>query len=104
MKLLRAARNLLSSCYRYAAYGHYGGTAESIFGRDKLFDPSLVQIERGGIDPDPGTKAAGYLVRKYLSTSVSLLAIHHNIEPPNLFYYFGRDKYAFYDLSNSAAA
>lgn len=75
------------------------GTVESIFGRDQWFDPTFVKIERGGIPPDPGSKAVGYLLRKYLPNSVNVLAIHSSVELPNMFYYFGRLKYAYYDLS-----
>jgi hypothetical protein len=75
------------------------GTIESIWGRDQGFDPTLVEIERGGLPPDPGSKAAGYLLRKYLSDSASVLSIHRQVEPPNMLYYFGRLEYAYYDLS-----
>jgi hypothetical protein len=61
------------------------GTVESIFGRDELVDPSGVKIQRGAIPPDPGSKAAGFLVRKYVKNEEKVLAIHGSIEPPNLF-------------------
>jgi hypothetical protein len=75
------------------------GTVESIWGRDRWFDPTFVTIERGGIPPDPGSKAAGYLLRRYLPDSASVLSIHRQVEPPNMLYYFGRLEYAYYDLS-----
>jgi len=76
----------------------FWGTVESIFGQDKWFDPSLVKKERGDIS-DPGSKAAGYLIRKYVPSSSKVLAIHRKIEPPVLFYYFGRNDYSWFDLS-----
>jgi hypothetical protein len=75
------------------------GTVESIFGRDQWFDPTYVKGERGGLPPDPGTKAAGYFLRKYALPSHKVLALHRNVEPPNLVYYFERGKHAYYDLS-----
>jgi hypothetical protein len=75
------------------------GTAESVFRVDRGFDPSLVTIDRGGVFPDPGVKAAGYLLRQGLAPDMTVLAIHRNIEPLNLFYYFGRDELAYYDLT-----
>jgi hypothetical protein len=79
------------------------GTVESIFGRDELFDPSGVAIKYGGIPQDPGSKAAGFLIRKYVKDSEKVLAIHGAVEPPNLFYYFGRSQYSFFDLSRKHA-
>lgn len=73
------------------------GTVESLFGHDQWFDPSYVKQEHGGII-DPGTKACGYLIRKYVHPSAKVLAIHQNIEPPNMFYYFNRINYAWFDL------
>lgn len=75
------------------------GTIESVFGRDQWVDPSFVRIERGGIPPDPGSKAAGYLFRKHVLPAVKALVIHRAVEPPNLLYYFGRTEYAYYDFS-----
>ena len=75
------------------------GTIDTIFMRDKFFDPTFIQNERGSIPPDQGSKTAGYLIRKYLDPSEEVLAIHRNIEPPNLYYYFGREKYSHYDLA-----
>jgi len=86
---------LISLCFLTTLWG----TAESIFGYDQWVDPSGVKIERGGIPPDPGSKAAGYLVRSYVSPADKALAIHRAVEPPNLFYYFGRTGYAYYDLT-----
>ena len=71
---------------------------ETLFGRDMLFDPNLVTIERGEIPPDIGTKAAGYLARKHLAPDLRILALHRAIEPPNLYYYFRRDALSFFDL------
>jgi len=75
------------------------GTVESVFWLDRLPDPSLVAVERGGVRLDPGSKAAGYVVRKHVPSSAVLLAVHPAVEPPNLFYYFGRVEYAFYDFT-----
>lgn len=75
------------------------GTVTSVFGRDQLFDPTAVRIERGGVPPDPGTKAAAYLIRKYVPSSADVLAVHRAVEPPILMYYFGRMRSAYYDLS-----
>jgi hypothetical protein len=75
------------------------GTVESVFRVDRAFDPSLVRAERGCVFPDPGVKAAGYLLRENLAPGATVLAIHRNIEPLNLFYYFGRDGIAYYDLT-----
>jgi hypothetical protein len=75
------------------------GTVESVFGRDEWFDPFYVKAERGIASPDPGSKAAGYLLRKYLPDSAKVLACHRAVEPPNMFYYFDRFEYAYYDLS-----
>jgi hypothetical protein len=86
---------LISLCFLTTLWG----TVESIFGCDQWLDPSFVKIERGGIPPDPGSKAAGYLVRKYVSPAVKALAIHRAVEPPDLFYYFERTGYAYYDLT-----
>ena len=59
------------------------GTVETVFANDSLVDPSLVEFAWGGIAPDPGTKAAGYVVRKYVLPEKKVLAIHRAIEPPN---------------------
>lgn len=75
------------------------GTVESVFHVDRGLDPSLVTIDRGGVFPDPGIKAAGALLRPSLEPGLTVLAIHRNIEPLNLFYYFGREEIAFYDLT-----
>ena len=75
------------------------GTVESVFWADGGVDPSLVTIDRGGVFPDPGVKAAGYLLRQNLAPETTVLAIHRNIEPLNLFYYSGRDEIAYYDLT-----
>jgi len=75
------------------------GTIDTIFMREKYFDPTFILNERGSIPPDAGSKTAGYLIRKYLDPSEEVLAIHRNIEPPNLYYYFGREKYSHYDLA-----
>jgi len=75
------------------------GAVETIFARDAAFDPTGVRIERGGIPPDCGSKAAGYLFRKHVPDDAQVLAIHRAVEPPNLYYYFGRDEFAFYDLN-----
>jgi hypothetical protein len=82
----------------------FWGTVESIFGRDQLLDPSGVKVKRGGIPRDPGSKAAGFLIRKYVKDSEKVLAIHGAVEPPNMFYYFGRSQYSFFDLSYKRAS
>jgi hypothetical protein len=79
------------------------GTVESVYGRDELFDPTGVKIKYGGISRDPGSKAAGFLIRKYVKKSEKVLALHGAVEPPNLYYYFGRSEYAFFDLPRSRA-
>ena len=71
---------------------------DTIFCRDAIFDPNLVTIERGDVPPDIGSKAAGCLVRKYLRPGARILALHRALEPPNLYYYAGRGKLAFFDL------
>ncbi len=99
-KLIKLFRHsmviLISSCFILTLWG----TVESIFANDTLFDPSGIKIERGGISQDPGSKATGYLIRKYVNPAQKVLAIHDFIEPPILFYYFGRFEYSFYDLSS----
>jgi len=85
----------LSACVLLTLWG----TAESIVGLDELFDPTCVRVERGGFLPDPGSKAAGYLVRTQVPRAAEVLAIHRALEPPNLYYYFGRDRHAYYDLN-----
>jgi hypothetical protein len=80
------------------------GTVESIFGRDQLVDPSGIKVKRGGVPRDPGSKAAGFLIRKYVKESEKVLAIHGAVEPPNMFYYFGRSQYSFFDLSHKRAS
>jgi hypothetical protein len=75
------------------------GTYESIFLRESGFDPAFVKIERGAIPPDPGTKAMGYYVRKFVPSNSRILALHRAVEPPNLRYYLARESLAFYDLS-----
>ena len=86
---------LISICLAVTLWG----TVESIFGRDEWIDPGLVRAERGVTGPDPGTKAAGYLVRKHVPASATVLAIHRAVEPPNMVYYFGRRHHGYYDLS-----
>jgi hypothetical protein len=75
------------------------GTVETVFGYDGWFDPTLVRAERGCVAPDPGSKAAGYLVREHVPDSATVLSIHRNLEVPNMLYYFGRLSYSHYDLS-----
>jgi hypothetical protein len=91
----RRALLLVGACFVLTLWG----TTESIFGRDQLFDPTFVSIERGGIPPDPGSKAAGYLVREDVPRTARVLAIHRAVEPSVLFYYMGRTRHAYYDLS-----
>ena len=73
---------LMCACFFITTYG----TVETLFGRDKYFDPSYVKPERGQI-VDVGSKAAGYIVRKYVHPYSQVLAIHRAVEPPNLFYF-----------------
>lgn len=75
------------------------GTVETIFFRDQGWDPSSVTLGRGGRIPDPGTKAAGYLIQKYAPSSSTVLALHRSIEPPNLYYYFRRTRISFLDVT-----
>jgi hypothetical protein len=75
------------------------GTVESVFGYDGWFDPFFVRAGPGAVAPDPGSKTAGYLLRKYLPDSANVLACHRAVELPNLFYYFDRVEYGYYDLS-----
>ena len=75
------------------------GTVESVFFADQLLDPARVTVERGGVTPDPCTKAAGYLVQKYVPPGATVLAVHRAVEPSNLIYYFRRERYAYYDLT-----
>jgi len=81
------------------------GTIESIFFGDRLFDPSLIKKGRGDVAPDPGTKAAGYLLHKYLpqekypAASWPILVLHRQIEPPCVSYYWRRQAVAFYDCN-----
>ena len=89
------AVGLVGACFALTLWG----TVESVFLRDGFSDPSLVKLERGDIPPDPGTKAAAYVVRKYAAPSARVLAIHRAVEPPNLVYYFGRREHAYYDLT-----
>ena len=79
------------------------GTIESIFGRDAWLDPSGVKVGRGEVSPDFGSKAGGFLVRKYVKDSHKVLAISGSVEPPVLFYYFGRSQYSFFDLPSEQA-
>lgn len=95
----KSLMTIIIACYAVT----FWGTVESIFGRDQLVDPSGIKIKRGGIPPDPGSKAAGFLIRKYVKDSEKVLAIHGAVEPPNLFYYFGRLQYSFFDLSPKQA-
>jgi hypothetical protein len=75
------------------------GAVETVFGHDGWFDPTLVQAERGCVAPDPGSKAAGYLLREHVPESVRVLSVHRAVEVPNMFYYFDRLHYSHYDMS-----
>ena len=77
------------------------GDYQSIFLREKGMDPSLVRQQRGEIF-DPGTKAAGYIVQKYVPASSAMYGMHQSIEEPNIYYYFRRKDYAFDDLTTEA--
>lgn len=69
-----------------------------MFFRNSGFVPPFISQSRGEIY-DPGTKAAGYLVQKYVPGSSSILAMHLKIEEPNIYYYFRRSDYAWDDLT-----
>jgi hypothetical protein len=77
----------------------FWGNINQFFLRGQSWDPSLIKLNIGAPDPDPGSKAAGYLMQKYLSPDATLLVLHRNIEPPNLLYYFRRQGISFYDLT-----
>ena len=83
--------------------GTLWGTVESLFGRDDWFDPTYVKVlnMRGAIF-DPGSKAAGYIFRKYVSPSDKVLAMHKALDQQNFFYYFGRLTYAWRDTTAEA--
>lgn len=91
-------RNLFSTVLVLVVASTAWGTYESIFLRDSGFDPAFVKIERGNIPPDPGTKAMGYYVRKFVPSKARILALHRAVEPPNLRYYLARESLGFYDL------
>ncbi|MDD8013335.1 MAG: glycosyltransferase family 39 protein [Acidobacteriota bacterium] len=74
------------------------GNVNQFFLSGRGWDPSRIEVFRGACDPDPGSKAAGYLVQKHLPQNSTLLVLHRNIEPPNLLYYFRRQEISFYDL------
>lgn len=74
------------------------GTVSSIFFQKEGCISLFVKKGRGGIE-DYGIKSAGYLIQKYVPEKFKILAIHRNIEPENLFYYFRRKEFAFYDLT-----
>lgn len=62
LKLYRKLIMILTCvCFFFTLYG----TMNSIFGHDKWFNLTLVRRGWGGTE-DPGTKAAGYLIRKYI--------------------------------------
>lgn len=67
------------------------GTYESLFLRDGAYDPARVRATHGGVPPDPGTKAAGYYVRRYAPADATVAAVHPAISPATLRYYFGRN-------------
>ncbi len=71
------------------------GTVTVLFDIQPRMDVKIIG-ERGMIE-DPGTKAAAYLIHEYEHPSWEILSINHYIEPPNLFYYFRKVDYSFYD-------
>ena len=81
------------------------GTAVSIFTGNGFFNPTMIKADRGEVYPDPGTKAAGYILRRYFpadkypASGFPILVLHRNIEPPCVSYYFEREAIAFYDLT-----
>lgn len=99
--VVRQKRRLLYTLAAISLAATCWGTMSSLFGRDQWPDPSLVTTERGDVPPDPGSKAAGYLLRKHLPETAKVLAMHRAIERPVLYYYFGKLDYAFNDLSNN---
>ncbi|NLE00796.1 MAG: hypothetical protein GX640_13085, partial [Fibrobacter sp.] len=74
------------------------GDIKVIFMRNTGITPPFISQSRGEIY-DPGTKAAGYLVQKYIPASSAILAMHQKIEEPNIYYYFRRKDYAWDDLT-----
>ncbi len=86
-------------CFMLNCYG----IVESIFYRDVGFDLSFIwadrDAKRGVVNIDPGSKTAGYIIRTYMPPETSLLSVHGHVEPSVLYYYFGRTKYSYYDLS-----
>lgn len=76
----------------------FSGTVASIFCQKEGWVSLLVSKGRGGIE-DYGIKSAGYIIQKYVPETFEILAMHRNIEPENLFYYFKRKNFAFYDLT-----
>ena len=76
----------------------FWGDITAVFIKGRGINPALIEQSRGEIY-DPGTKAAGYLVQKYVPASSAMFAMHRNIEEPNIYYYFRRKDYAYDDLT-----
>jgi len=74
------------------------GDVKAIFIKGPGINPALVVQNRGEIY-DPGTKAAGYFIQKFVPSSSAILAMHQKIEEPNIYYYFRRKDYAWDDLT-----
>jgi hypothetical protein len=97
--LLKEKKALRFLIFSFIMLFTLSGDIDAVFFRGKLHNPDFIKIERGEVGVDPGTKTAGYFVQKYISSKKTILAVHRSIEPPNLYYYFDRDLYSFYDLS-----
>ena len=76
------------------------GVNHTLFIDGYMSKPTMIRIERGQIR-DPGTKAAGYLIRQHLPRNIDVVALHRAMEPPNLKYYADRKNIAWYDRSLS---
>jgi len=82
----------------------WGAKDAAIFPEQNMVGTLLrVRSAPGATPRDCGAKAAGYYVRKHVPTTSRVLALARVLEPPNLFYYFGRNKFAFYDLTTEAS-
>lgn len=74
------------------------GDIKVIFMRNSGITPPFISQSRGEIY-DPGTKAAGYFIQKFVPSTSAVMAMHQKIEEPNIYYYFRRHDYAWDDLT-----
>jgi hypothetical protein len=65
------------------------GSVRAVFGDGGAGSLTGVRVERGRYRPDPGTRAAGYLLREHLPGGAKLLVLHRSVEVQNAIYYFG---------------